>query len=89
MTEIALDQRHRSGRRYASLISRRGEGKRFVAFQFDLTNDRRFGLKVRNSDFRLKDADGQGHDPILVIVGGTPATVTVSKHSSAERCCHL
>jgi hypothetical protein len=57
-------------------------GKRFVAFEIDLMNNRGFGLKIRNSDFRLKDANGNGHDPILVIAGGTPATVTVPKHKS-------
>jgi hypothetical protein len=59
------------------------EGKRLIAFEFDLANNSGFGLKVRESDFRLKDADGKRHDPILVIAGGSPATVTVSKHSSA------
>jgi hypothetical protein len=60
------------------------EGKRFIAFKFELTNNRGFGLKVRNSDFRLKDAGGKNHDAIVAVVGGTPATVTVAKHSSTS-----
>ena len=59
-------------------------GKRLVAYEFELTNNRGFRIKVRNSDFRLKDANGENHDPILVIAGGTPATVTLPKHDSVD-----
>jgi Domain of unknown function (DUF4389) len=60
------------------------EGKRLVAFKFELTNNRGFRLKVRDSDFRLKDANGKNHSPILAIAGGTPATASVAKHGSAS-----
>jgi hypothetical protein len=58
-------------------------GKRFVAFQLEVTNDRRWDLHIRNRDFRLKDSEGKGHDPTLVVVGGSVAPVDIPDHSSA------
>jgi len=59
------------------------EGKRFVAFQLEVRNDRRWLLHIRNGDFRLKDNEGKGHDPTLVVVGGSVAPVNIPDHSSA------
>jgi len=58
--------------------------RRLVAFRLDLSNEGRLGMKVRQSDFRLKDSDGDWHDPLLAFVGGRAASVTVGKHTSAE-----
>ena len=58
--------------------------RRLVAFRLDLSNESRRGVGVRQSDFRLKDSDGDWHDPLLVFVGGRAAPVTIAKHTSAE-----
>jgi hypothetical protein len=52
-----------------------GEDKRLVAFQLRLSNDAGHSRIVRDWDFRLKDSDGKGHDPLLVIAGGRPTPV--------------
>ncbi|HUS82506.1 MAG TPA: DUF4389 domain-containing protein [Dehalococcoidia bacterium] len=57
--------------------------KRFVAFQLEIGNDRGWNLRVRESDFRLKDSEGDGHDPTLAVVGGSVAPVNIPGHSSA------
>ena len=60
------------------------QGRRLVAFRLEFSNDSGRGKKVRESDFRLRDSDGEWHDPLLVFVGGHGAPVTVGKHTAAE-----
>jgi len=59
------------------------DGKRFVAFQLEIGNDRGWKLRIAASDFRLKDSKGDRHDPTLAIVGGSVAPVNIPDHSSA------
>jgi len=58
-------------------------GKRFVAFQVEVGNDRGWKLRIAESDLHLKDSEGKGHSPTLTIVGGSVAPVDISKHSWA------
>ena len=60
------------------------EGTRLVAFRLDFSNESGPGKKVRESDFRLRDSDGEWHDPLLTFVGGRAAPVTVGRDASAE-----
>jgi hypothetical protein len=60
------------------------QDRRLVAFRLEFGNESRFGKKVRESDFRLRDSGGKWHDPLLAFVGGRAAPVTISKHTAAE-----
>jgi hypothetical protein len=60
------------------------QGRRLVAFRLEFSNESRFGQKVRESDFRLRDSGGKWHDPLLAFVGGRAPPVTVGKHTAAE-----
>ena len=46
------------------------EEGRFVLFFLGMTNARGFEFSVREGDFRLKDSEGDRHDPFLVTLGG-------------------
>jgi len=61
-----------------------GEAKRLVAFRFELDNDSGHTRRVWDSDFNLKDSDGKGHDPLLVIAGGRPTPVKFKDDTSIE-----
>jgi hypothetical protein len=60
------------------------EGKRLIAFQFELDNESGHTRRVWESDFHLKDSDGKWHGPLLVIAGGRPTPVKFKKHTSIE-----
>jgi hypothetical protein len=60
------------------------QGRRLVAFRLEFSNESGLGKKVRESDFQLRDGDGNWHDPLLAFVGGRAAPVTIEKHTSAE-----
>jgi hypothetical protein len=60
------------------------DGKRLVAFRFELDNDSGHTRRVWDSDFNLKDSDGKGHGPLLVIAGGRPTPVKFKKNTSIE-----
>ncbi len=45
-------------------------GYRFVLLDLGIENDSSRDLPIRKSNFRLKDANGDGHDAFLVIVSG-------------------
>ena len=45
-------------------------GDRFVLFLLNLSNAREFDVRVDESDFRLEDSRGDGHDPFLAALGG-------------------
>jgi hypothetical protein len=60
------------------------EDNRLVAFRLELSNERGFSKKVRQSDFRLRDSDGKWHDPLLAIAGGRVTPVKIEKDTSAE-----
>ncbi len=57
-------------------------GKRLVMFQFSVANDGRRDVKIRASDFELKDAGGKDHDPELVTVEGEAAPQDVEDHET-------
>jgi hypothetical protein len=61
-----------------------GQGKRLVAFQLVLRNDAGRSRTVRDWDFWLKDSDGKGHDPLLVIAGGRPTPVRFKNGSTID-----
>jgi len=61
-----------------------GEDKRLVAFRFELDNDSGHTRRVWDSDFNLKDSDGKGHGPLLVIAGGRPTPVKFKDDTSIE-----
>jgi hypothetical protein len=60
------------------------EDERFVAFQLTIDNEQDRSVAVRDSNFRLKDSDGDGHDPLLAVVGGRVTAVKIEKHTSVE-----
>jgi len=61
-----------------------GEDKRLVAFRFELDNDSGHTRRVWDSDFNLKDSDGKGHGPLLVIASGRPTPVKFKDDTSIE-----
>jgi hypothetical protein len=54
-------------------------GNRLVVFEFSILNDRRYDVKIRESDFALRDGEGDEHKPELVVVAGHPATQKLEK----------
>jgi len=58
-------------------------GNRLVGFQFSLLNDKGRDVKIRESDFKLRDEDGDKHDPELVMVAGHPAPEEVEEGERA------
>lgn len=59
-------------------------GNRLIAFDFEFESFVEYDVTVHTSDFRLKDAAGKSQKPLLVIVGGHPAAVTIEPGHSAE-----
>jgi hypothetical protein len=59
-------------------------GYRFVLLELSIENGRGRDLPIRESDFRLKDEDGDGHDAYLVLVGGRIPRVDLVEHGSAD-----
>jgi hypothetical protein len=60
-----------------------GSGNRLVMFQFAMLNDRGRDIKIRESDFKLKDENGDKHEPKLVTVAGHPAPEEVGEDERA------
>lgn len=58
-------------------------GNRLVMFNFSMVNDSRQGVKIRESDFKLRDEEGKKHEPELVTVAGHAATQEVAEDESA------
>ncbi len=58
-------------------------GNRLVVFQFSMLNRKQRDVKIRESDFKLRDEDGDKHDPELVTVAGHPAPEEVEKDERA------
>jgi len=58
--------------------------KKLVSFQLMFDNERNRSAKVRDSDFRLKDGEGDWHDPLLMVVGGRVAPVKIAKGTPAK-----
>jgi hypothetical protein len=54
-------------------------GNRLVMFEFSLLNDSWRGVEIRESDFKLRDEDGDKHDAALVMVGGHAAPEEVEE----------
>jgi len=60
------------------------KNKKLVSFQLMFDNERNRSAKVRDSDFRLKDGEGDWHDPLLMVVGGRVAPVKIAKGTPAK-----
>jgi hypothetical protein len=58
-------------------------GDRLVMFEFEMLNDRRRDVKIRESDFELRDEKGDKHDAELVTVGGHRAPQEVEEDGRA------
>jgi len=59
-------------------------GYRFVLLELSIENGRGRDLPIRESDFRLEDEEGDGHDAYLVLVGGRIPRVDLVEHGSAD-----
>lgn len=60
-----------------------GPGKRLIGFQFSIENDSSRDVKIRESDFKLRDEDGDKLDPELVTVAGHAAPEEVEEDEQA------
>ncbi len=58
-------------------------GNRLVMFEFSMLNGSRRGVEIRESDFKLRDEEGDKHDAELVMVGGHPAPEEVEEDERA------
>jgi hypothetical protein len=58
-------------------------GNRLVMFEFSVLNDSRRDVEIRESDFKLRDRDGDRHKPELVTVAGHAATQKLKKDRTA------
>jgi hypothetical protein len=56
-----------------------GPGSRLVMFEFSVENDSFREIKVEESDFQLRDAEGDRQKPQLVLVGGHSAPRDIEK----------
>jgi hypothetical protein len=52
------------------------EDKELVAFELMLANDSGHSRRINEDDFKLKDSDGDWHDPLAVVAGGRFPTVS-------------
>ena len=59
-------------------------GNRLIMFEFSMLNDREHDVEIRESDFTLRDEDGDKHEPELVVVAGHPATQALKKDRTVE-----
>ncbi len=60
------------------------EDKRFVAFQLTIDNEKDRSVVVSDSNFRLKDSDGDWQGPLLAVVGGRVTPVKIGEDAKAE-----
>jgi hypothetical protein len=58
-------------------------GNRLIMFEFSMLNDREHDVEIRESDFTLRDEEGDKHKPELVVVAGHPATQRLKKNKTA------
>jgi len=58
-------------------------GRRLVMFRFTIANDSWRDVKVRESDFKLRDQEGEKYEPELVIVAGHAAPQKVEQDQTA------
>jgi hypothetical protein len=54
-------------------------GNRLVMFEFSMMNDSWQDYKINESDFKLRDEEGDKHNPELVVVTGHPAPEELEK----------
>ncbi|MGD0205666.1 MAG: DUF4389 domain-containing protein [Dehalococcoidia bacterium] len=54
-------------------------GNRLVVFEFSMMNDSWQGHRINESDFALRDEEGDKHKPELVVVAGHPAPEELEK----------
>jgi hypothetical protein len=69
--------------RKAETLLEADSGKRLVKFEFSVANDSSRDIKIKESDFKLKDEEGKKHKPELVVVAGHPATQGVKEDRTA------
>ena len=55
------------------VLFRPNDGQRLIVFQLELDNGSDFDAQVEKNDFRLADAEGDSHKPLLVTVDGRVA----------------
>jgi hypothetical protein len=60
-----------------------GPGNRLIGFEFSMLNGSGQDVKIRESDFKLKDEEGDKHDAELVTVAGHPAPGEVEEDEQA------
>jgi hypothetical protein len=60
-----------------------GSGNRLVMFEFSMLNDSWRDVEIRESDFKLRDEDGDKHDAALVMVGGHAVPEEVEEDEEA------
>jgi hypothetical protein len=58
-------------------------GNRLVMFEFSMMNDSWRDVKIKESDFKLRDEDGDKHEPELVTVAGRAAPEEVEEDEQA------
>jgi hypothetical protein len=58
-------------------------GDRLVMFEFSVLNDRGRDVKIRERNFKLRDEEGDKHDPELVVVAGHVAPEEVEEGEEA------
>jgi len=58
-------------------------GNRLVGFEFSMENNSSRDVEIRESDFKLKDEEGDKHDAELVTVAGRPAPGEVEEDGQA------
>jgi hypothetical protein len=61
-----------------------GPGERLVTFELSVMNDGRPDIEIEESDFKLKDEDGEKHKPQLVTVDGRAATQKVEEDETVR-----
>ncbi len=59
-------------------------GNRLVMFEFEMLNRSWRDVKISESHFKLRDEDGEKHDPELVTVAGHPAPEEVEEDERAR-----
>jgi hypothetical protein len=57
-------------------------GKRLIMFRFTMANDSRLDVKIRGSNFELRDGEGKNYRPELVTVAGHAAPQEVERHEA-------
>lgn len=71
-----------AGEPYSGVFRAKAE-HRLVQFTLDVENQRNGDLRVKSGDFRLKDNDGEWHDPFLFEIDGRTRATDVEEDEGA------